>query len=133
MDREPNTDLEGRPFSHEVIEAVWHKARTMGIYETLRVDAWGWTIVRQDYGNTQQDPTKYNFNPNFSADNNSKTFQVAPQDSGCDWRITQTAHTGGMQACLGDGSVRTISSAISAVTWIRACDPRDGGVLGSDW
>ena len=24
----------------------------MGIYETLRVDAWGWTIVRQDYGKT---------------------------------------------------------------------------------
>jgi hypothetical protein len=51
--REPNTDAEGRPFSHEVIEAVWQKARTMGIYETLRVDAWGWTIVRQDYGNTR--------------------------------------------------------------------------------
>ena len=53
MDREPNTDAEGRPFNHDVIEAVWHKARTMGIYETLRVDAWGWTIVRQDYGNTR--------------------------------------------------------------------------------
>ena len=25
----------------------------MGIYETLRVDAWGWTIVRQDFGNTR--------------------------------------------------------------------------------
>src|SRR5436190_23754398 len=53
MEREPNTDAEGKPFSHDVIEAVWQKARTMGIYETLRVDAWGWTIVRQDYGNTR--------------------------------------------------------------------------------
>ena len=52
MEREPNTDADGRSFTHEVIEAVWHKARTMGIYETLRVDAWGWTIVRQDFGNT---------------------------------------------------------------------------------
>ena len=25
----------------------------MGIYETLRVDAWGWTIVRQDFGSTR--------------------------------------------------------------------------------
>src|SRR5580765_4151370 len=53
MEREPNTDAEGKPFSHDVIEAVWQKARTMGIYETLRVDAWGWTIVRQDYGNVR--------------------------------------------------------------------------------
>ena len=51
MHREPNTDAFGNPFSPEVIEAVWQKARTMGIYETLRVDAWGWTIVRQDFGN----------------------------------------------------------------------------------
>jgi hypothetical protein len=53
MDREPNTDAEGKPFAHDVVEAVWHKARTMGIYETLRVDAWGWTIVRQDFSNTR--------------------------------------------------------------------------------
>jgi len=49
--REPNTDATGAPFSPEVVEAVWQKARTMGISETLRVDAWGWTIVRQDFGN----------------------------------------------------------------------------------
>jgi len=47
MQREPNTDADGNPFSPDMIEAVWQKARTMGIYETLRVDAWGWTIVRR--------------------------------------------------------------------------------------
>jgi len=51
MQREPNTDGSGQPFSPEVVEAVWQKARTMGVHETLRVDAWGWTIVRSDYGN----------------------------------------------------------------------------------
>jgi hypothetical protein len=51
MNREPNTDACGNSFTPEVVEAVWQKARTMGIYETLRVDAWGWTIVRQDFGN----------------------------------------------------------------------------------
>jgi 5-methylcytosine-specific restriction endonuclease McrA len=25
----------------------------MGVHETLRVDAWGWTIVRSDYGNNR--------------------------------------------------------------------------------
>ncbi len=53
MQREPNTDADGQQFSPELVEAVWQKARTMGIYETLRVDAWGWTIVRQDFGNTR--------------------------------------------------------------------------------
>ena len=53
MEREPNTDADGKAFTEEVIEAVWKKARSMGIYETLRMDAWGWTIVRQDFGNTR--------------------------------------------------------------------------------
>ncbi len=53
MHRPPSTDREGKPFRPEVIEAVWRKAREMPGYRTLRVDAWGWTIVRQDYGNTQ--------------------------------------------------------------------------------
>ena len=51
MQRNSNTDSSGKPFSQEIIEAVWQKGRTMGIYATLRVDAWGWTIARQDYGN----------------------------------------------------------------------------------
>jgi hypothetical protein len=29
--------------------------------------------------------------------------------------------------------VRTVGSSISPETWARACDPRDGEVLGSDW
>jgi hypothetical protein len=53
MQRQPNTDASGQPFSPEVVEAVWQKARTMGVHETLRVDAWGWTIVRSDYGNSR--------------------------------------------------------------------------------
>jgi len=51
MQRRHNTDASGKPFTEEVIEAVWQKARAMGTSAILRVDAWGWTIVRQDYGN----------------------------------------------------------------------------------
>jgi hypothetical protein len=51
MQRRPNTDTAGRPFEEAVVEAVWQKARAMGTSAILRVDAWGWTIVRQDYGN----------------------------------------------------------------------------------
>lgn len=54
------------------------------------------------------------------------------------WRphLAQNPHAGGMNVTLGDGSVRSVSRGISATTWARACDPRDGdgGVgLGSDW
>ena len=34
---------------------------------------------------------------------------------------------------LGDGSVRVVFGGISSTTWIAACTPNDGVVLGSDW
>ena len=60
-------------------------------------------------------------------------FQTAPQPSACNWYVTQSAHTGGMNVGLGDGSVRSVSSGVSVNTWVLACIPNDGGVLGSDW
>ncbi len=45
----------------------------------------------------------------------------------------QSDHPGGMNALLGDGSVRGISPYISSQTWISAVMPNDGGTLGSDW
>jgi len=50
--------------------------------------------------------------------------------------LAQNPHAGGMNVTLGDGSVRSVSRGISATTWAKVCDPRDGdgGVgLGSDW
>ena len=51
----------------------------------------------------------------------------------CDYRRLQAMHTGAMTAGLGDGSVRTLSASISALTFQRLCDPKDGQVLGGDW
>jgi prepilin-type N-terminal cleavage/methylation domain-containing protein len=45
----------------------------------------------------------------------------------------QAIHTSVMNVGMGDGSVRVVSSGISASTWAFACDPQDGNVLGSDW
>jgi prepilin-type N-terminal cleavage/methylation domain-containing protein/prepilin-type processing-associated H-X9-DG protein len=45
----------------------------------------------------------------------------------------QSAHPGGMNVLLGDGSVRGISPSISTPTWIHAIMPDDGTPLGSDW
>ena len=62
-------------------------------------------------------------------------FQLGPtyQTANGAWSGGQTGHPGGMNVGLGDGSVRSVSSGVSATTWANACDPRDGNVLGSDW
>jgi prepilin-type N-terminal cleavage/methylation domain-containing protein len=41
--------------------------------------------------------------------------------------------TAGMQAAMGDASVRIITHGVSATTWAVAVDPRSNGLLGSDW
>jgi prepilin-type N-terminal cleavage/methylation domain-containing protein/prepilin-type processing-associated H-X9-DG protein len=61
-------------------------------------------------------------------------FQVQPNwITGCDSTRAQSPHSGGINVCLGDGSVRFVGAAISADTWALACDPQDGHTLGPDW
>jgi len=69
--------------------------------------------------------------PNYS--NNNIAFQLAPASGDCDVTVVQTAHPDGMPVALGDGSVRMVTAGISITTWVHACDPRDGNLLGSDW
>jgi prepilin-type N-terminal cleavage/methylation domain-containing protein len=51
----------------------------------------------------------------------------------CDYRRLQALHSSVMVTGLADGSVRTVTSSISAGTWQRACTPVGGEVLGTDW
>ncbi len=51
----------------------------------------------------------------------------------CDANRPQSGHSGGLNVCLGDGSVRFVPASISQATWAAANDPRDGIPLGSDW
>jgi prepilin-type N-terminal cleavage/methylation domain-containing protein len=63
-------------------------------------------------------------------------FQVQPtpfRSSACDPRLASTPHPGGMQTCLADGSVRSISPGVSPETWWAACTPAGGEILGDDW
>ena len=62
-------------------------------------------------------------------------FQMAPNPyaTACDPSVAQSAHTGGMQVGLGDGSCRSVSAALSGATWWAVCTPNGGEVLGSDW
>jgi hypothetical protein len=71
-------------------------------------------------------------NPSINAVGTGITFQTAALITNCDATVTQTAHPV-MVIGLGDGSVRSVSPGISVTTWVQACMPGDGSVLGSDW
>jgi prepilin-type N-terminal cleavage/methylation domain-containing protein len=62
-------------------------------------------------------------------------FQVQPTPflGNCDPTRASTAHGGGIQVGLVDGSVRTLSPEMSRTTWWWAVTPADGEVMGSDW
>ncbi|OWK40761.1 DUF1559 domain-containing protein [Fimbriiglobus ruber] len=69
--------------------------------------------------------------PDFASGN--LPFQITPATGNCSPSILTSPHTGAMLVGLGDGSVRTVASGMSSTTWINACNPIDGNVLGSDW
>jgi prepilin-type N-terminal cleavage/methylation domain-containing protein len=62
-------------------------------------------------------------------------FQVRPTpfEGNCDPTRASTAHPGGIQVGLADGSVRTLGPGLSPETWWAAVTPSTGEVLGSDW
>ncbi|MBU4270821.1 MAG: DUF1559 domain-containing protein [Planctomycetes bacterium] len=61
-------------------------------------------------------------------------FQVTPDwVSGCDSTRAQSAHAGGIQVCMGDGSVQFVVVGVADSLWANLCDPRDGNILGKEW
>lgn len=62
-------------------------------------------------------------------------FQVAPTpyETTCNPFLASTAHTGGIQVALCDGSVRSLIATMTPTTWWAACTARGGETLGSDW
>jgi prepilin-type N-terminal cleavage/methylation domain-containing protein len=78
----------------------------------------------------------HNFGLDPTGQPNTLIFQVQPGlktgPGGVDsWR-TQTPHAA-LNAALADGSVRSVSPAVSQTTWDRLLLPRDGLPLNNDW
>jgi type II secretory pathway pseudopilin PulG len=59
--------------------------------------------------------------------------QPTPFLGNCDPTRAATAHPGGIQIGLADGSVRTLAPNVSGDTWWFAVTPAGGEVLGPDW
>jgi prepilin-type N-terminal cleavage/methylation domain-containing protein len=66
---------------------------------------------------------------------NALTVPPQPKTSpyNCQPCFIQAMWSGGTQVGLADGSVRMVSTSISAKTWKNAVNPNDGNTLGSDW
>jgi prepilin-type N-terminal cleavage/methylation domain-containing protein len=77
---------------------------------------WGWNPYGSAYG-----PWGVTYTPQTSA-----------TPSAANPYYPNSAHPT-CQVLLMDGSVRGVNSSVSATTWVYACTPDDGQVLGSDW
>jgi len=68
----------------------------------------------------------------------SSKFLVQPRNptantnNQCSAQFASTAHAA-MNVAMADGSVRSLSPTISALTWYQACTPNGGEILGDDW
>jgi prepilin-type N-terminal cleavage/methylation domain-containing protein len=60
-------------------------------------------------------------------------IQGSPGTTSCDYRRLQGLHGSSGVVGMLDGSVRIVTSSVSASTWAIVCNPADGLVQGSDW
>lgn len=54
--------------------------------------------------------------------------QLRPKSEDCSPPLAQTPYPRGMNVCLGDASVRQITTRISLTTWRQLCAPADGSL-----
>ncbi len=94
---------------------------------------WGPAAYSEESGSQ---PTWYNNHNAFVA----QPFYIQPPlgcgggNHGCgNGNVGVSPHPDGIMVGMGDGSVRFVSSGVSAYTWWTALTPSSGDVQGSDW
>jgi len=60
-------------------------------------------------------------------------FQGSNTSRNCDPFRPHALSAGGIYVLLGDGGVRGLNNNMADATWLAACIPNDGLVLGADW
>ncbi len=60
-------------------------------------------------------------------------FQARPSAAECDPLRASTPFSGAIQVALADASVRGVRAGIAPETWLAACTPDGGEVLGDGW
>jgi hypothetical protein len=72
-------------------------------------------------------------NPAWIPAQGAAPCQFAPSKETASANLPQGFTSAGINVGLGDGSVRFVSSAVSAETFYAACTPAANDILGSDW
>jgi prepilin-type N-terminal cleavage/methylation domain-containing protein len=75
----------------------------------------------------------WQYMPMFGYGGNYNVFQPQPMQAAALPGYTASPHAGVMTVGMGDGSVRTVSSSVSQLTWQFALIPDDGNPMPSDW
>jgi prepilin-type N-terminal cleavage/methylation domain-containing protein len=99
--------------------------------------------VAEAYGRCQTDkgnlwahetvtPTWHAMFNDWNARGTASRFQMQPTQAQCNSYVPQTAHQGGIQVMLMDGSVRGLSSSLDANVWAAAITPQGGETLTLD-
>ena len=65
--------------------------------------------------------------------NGSVSFQSNVTPATASPTLAQSFSAAGVQVAMGDGSVRSVSTSVSATTWLAASTPANGEVLPNDW
>jgi prepilin-type N-terminal cleavage/methylation domain-containing protein len=63
----------------------------------------------------------------------SPLFDVAGNPDNFRGTAPQALSYGVLQVAMADGSVRSVAGTVSVATWVAACTPQSGDLLGSDW
>jgi prepilin-type N-terminal cleavage/methylation domain-containing protein len=93
---------------------------TTGGHATNYWPDWGPLIASSEYGDPIGPAAMFQLNPPGNPAN-------------CNGDVASSAHTGGINAGLADGSVRFVNGAISPTTWWIALTPDAQDILPNDW
>jgi prepilin-type N-terminal cleavage/methylation domain-containing protein len=100
---------------------------------TQVIHVWAQTTYTPS-GGTPGIATTPSSGPTFLVPQNlTPAFQLRPPPAEAVESVTQSLSSGGVQVCLGDGSVKTVNPSVSGATWVAAATPGGGEVLNSDW
>jgi prepilin-type N-terminal cleavage/methylation domain-containing protein len=104
-------------FNYQAMYAYGNRAGTQG-YQSYDAGGWG---ASNGYPTGVVGP--------------ASIFQVTPVpwQSACQPTRPASGHTAGINAALGDGSVRFVTQGVSPTTWWYATTPANGEVLPNDW
>jgi prepilin-type N-terminal cleavage/methylation domain-containing protein/prepilin-type processing-associated H-X9-DG protein len=93
--------------------------------------AWSFPAYPNTMGPYWPNPDELPGQANYAGSFPLPQFSVTPMQA--DPTLSQSYHPAAMNVAMMDGSVRTIASSLSLLTWTNALTPDDGQVLGSDW